>query len=96
MKTHELKTINPHFTLVWSGLKTFELRKNDRGFQVGDHLRLMEYDPAANKFTGSEIWARVKHILHGGEYGLDPNYCILSIQAYKRTGPASNFLHIAT
>jgi len=30
MKIHELKTIQPHFDNVWCGLKSFEVRKDDR------------------------------------------------------------------
>jgi hypothetical protein len=42
MKTHELKTINPYFTEVLEGLKNFEVRFNDRDFNVGDEVRLQE------------------------------------------------------
>lgn len=46
MKTeHELKLDTAYFGRVASGQKTFEIRRNDRDFQVGDILLLKEYDP---------------------------------------------------
>ena len=45
MTTHYLKCWPVYFGLVLSGAKQFELRKNDRNYQVGDVLILCEYDP---------------------------------------------------
>lgn len=42
-KVHELKVAAPYFDALLSGEKTFEVRRNDRGFQKGDQLRLWEY-----------------------------------------------------
>lgn len=42
---HELKIWPQYFSRVIDGSKTFEVRKNDRGFQPGDEVVLREYDP---------------------------------------------------
>jgi len=44
-RTHELKCQPPHFAAVAAGRKTVEIRRDDRGFAVGDILDLREYDP---------------------------------------------------
>lgn len=42
MAEHILKTVEPYFSLVASGDKTFEVRRNDRAFQKGDVLTLLD------------------------------------------------------
>lgn len=41
---HRLKTEKKFFNAVCDGKKTFEVRKDDRNFQVGDKLILEEWD----------------------------------------------------
>ena len=41
--THKLKTLPKYFNAVMTGEKTFEVRKDDRNFQVGDYLLLQLY-----------------------------------------------------
>ncbi len=45
MREHVLKCWPQFMPRIASGQKTFEIRKNDRDYQVGDRLRLCEYDP---------------------------------------------------
>lgn len=45
MTEHVLKTWPEFFRAIVDGKKTFEVRKNDRGFQTGDVLHLREFDP---------------------------------------------------
>ena len=42
---HELKCLPEYFEALAAGKKTFDIRKNDRGFQVGDLIALNEYLP---------------------------------------------------
>lgn len=44
MTTHVLRTREPYFSAIADGAKTFEIRRNDRGFQRGDHLVLTDSD----------------------------------------------------
>ena len=56
---HELKTYPKYFQETIEGNKLFEIRKNDRNFQVGDVLLLKEWDNI--KYTGREVGAMVRY-----------------------------------
>jgi hypothetical protein len=45
MMVHKLKILPQYFQPIRAGKKTFEVRKNDRGFQAGDEVVLKEWDP---------------------------------------------------
>jgi hypothetical protein len=65
---HELKTCREYFEAVIQEIKKFEVRENDRNFQIGDILRLQEIDDNF-EYTGEEIDVRVLYILD------NPLYC---------------------
>ena len=86
---HELKIDPEVFEAVAMGIKAFEIRKNDRGFQVGDELMLRKtrYTGAAMKlhgapleYTGDELTVKVSYVLRGPIYGLADGWVILSIK----------------
>lgn len=85
---HELKTDPKVFDAVVNGLKTFEIRKNDRNFQVGDELTLRKtrYTNEEMKsgmpleFTGDFWTVKAVYILFGPIYGLQDGWCIMSIK----------------
>ncbi len=68
MTTHELKTWPAYYAAVVSGHKTFEARKNDRGFCVGDFLLLKEFDPLTRVFSGNSVLVRVTYILDSPQF----------------------------
>lgn len=76
-KTHELKILPEYYKAVLKGKKKFELRKNDRDYEVGDRLILNEFD--GEKYTGEFVIKNITYILKGGSYGLEEGYVILSI-----------------
>lgn len=88
MTTHDLKIWPEFFGAVASGEKTAEIRRNDRGFEVGDILLLHEWEPTTEKYTGRVCRRRVSHVLHGMGIvgviaplrGLNLNYVMLSLQ----------------
>lgn len=47
-----LKTWTPYFEDIKVGIKQFQVRKNDRDFQVGDTLILENFDPDTEKYLG--------------------------------------------
>lgn len=77
MKTHELKIKPKYFDDVISGKKNFEIRKDDRDYEVGDLITLKEYENG--HYTGIEaINIPIRYILrNASEYGLKEGYCIL-------------------
>ena len=78
--THNLKTWPVYFQLQKSGIKTFELRKFDRDYKVGDKFISMEFDPLTNKFTGNEIEFMIVYILKDANiFGLQDGYCIIQL-----------------
>ena len=76
---HELKCWPEPFQAIWEGKKTYELRKNDRDFQVGDFLQLEEYNPASGQYSGRCLRVRVTYLTSNGAWGLPEDMCILAI-----------------
>ena len=76
LKTHKLKIEPKYFKPVEQGYKTFEIRKNDRNFQVNDMLVLQEYDRHQQKYTGRSLSAIIVYIT---DYMQKPNYVVMSI-----------------
>jgi hypothetical protein len=78
-RVHELKTWPVPFRAIKGGAKRFEYRKDDRGFAAGDLLRLREWTPGYNRYTGDEVLARVTYLLRKG-FGLPDGYVVMSIE----------------
>jgi ASC-1-like (ASCH) protein len=75
---HELKILPEYFEKVKDKKKTFEIRKNDRDFKVGDTLLLREHDQ--KKYTGREITRKIIYVLGDKSgYVLD-GYVVMSIR----------------
>lgn len=75
---HELKCWPAFFLPVVCGVKTFEVRKNDRHFKVGDVLWLREWDPDTEEYTGRDARVRVIYMLH--DFGLEDGYVVMGIR----------------
>lgn len=60
---HKLKTVDYHFSKVWNNDKLFELRLNDKNFQLNDKLILLEMN-VSQIFTGRILVVKVKSILN--------------------------------
>lgn len=78
---HELKILPPYFEAVISGKKTFEIRRDDRGFQAGDTVTLREYDSNKHsiekfKFTDREYSAMIGYVT---AYEQKPGYVVFSM-----------------
>lgn len=64
---HHLKILPKYYMDVERGIKSFEIRFNDRGFKVGDILYLEEY--CGGEATGRMLMREVCYMID------DPTYC---------------------
>ena len=76
-RRHRLKLAKMFFDAVNTGKKSFELRKNDRNYQIGDILELHEMSDGEE--TGRVTEKQVIYILEGFK-GLEEGYCILGLE----------------
>ena len=74
---HELKVKPEYFADVISGKKTFEVRKADRPFKVGDLLALNEFENQS--YTGASCLVYIDYILNNKEM-LKADYIVMSIK----------------
>ena len=82
---HRIKIDSQFFDDAAAGRKTFELRKNDRGYKVGDVLALTDYKDG--KPTGREIYEEVAYMLENYK-GLEDGYCILATRLLENAKEA--------
>lgn len=66
MTTHTLKVPTEYADAIANGTKTFEIRKNARGFKVGDKI---VFEVLANE--GYDVRAAARHPLNGAVYRID-------------------------
>ena len=92
-QVHNLKTNYRYFAAVRSGGKCFEVRRDDRGFQRGDLLRLLEYNPDAlgggqGMYVGVAGYITSPHeanvhevvvtyVLTGGQFGIAAGHVVM-------------------
>lgn len=75
--TYEVKTAPSYFEAAMASKKLFELRKNDRNYQVGRKLLQKEFKD--NEYTGRKILQEITYLLE--DYtGLEDGYCILGVK----------------
>lgn len=80
---HALKIWPLYFAAIVTGEKTFEVRRNDRDFKVGDTLELLEYTPD-DGYTGRSVMKTVGYICHFSDIGLPKEFIVMSLFPAKR------------
>ena len=78
-RTHELPIWPDSFASVANGSKPFDVRQNDRNFQVGDALLLRELNPETHEYTGQTLVRWVSHVLPGNTFGVEAGWCVLGL-----------------
>lgn len=73
---HKLKIQPQYFIEVCTGKKSFEIRKNDRNFQVGDKLLLKEFESETRSYTGRVIERKITYIT---DYAQQDDYIVMAI-----------------
>ena len=62
IKEHRVKIFPSYYEAQANGSKNFEIRKNDRNYQVGELLILEEYDPMTKEYTGRKIHCLITYL----------------------------------
>lgn len=91
MTEHILKVAAPYYRAVVSGEKTFEVRRNDRSFQRGDTLLLLDAancncdsPGCARRANGGVYRTKVTYVYAGdprfyGHGGMQPGFVVLGL-----------------
>lgn len=89
-RTHRLKTLPDYWESVSAGDKTFEVRRDDRGFQKGDTLELVRLKKHFDGVQWVEersgdnlphvLVRRISYVLTGGQLGIEPGYVVLGLK----------------
>lgn len=80
MKVHNIKCVQPHYDDIASGVKTFEVRLNDRDYDLNDRLELFEYDADTDQFSGKVTRVLVRHLLNDDIPGIETGYVVMGIR----------------
>lgn len=64
---HYVKILPKYYIAVEKGIKTFEIRFNDRNYKVGDILHLQEF--VGGEYTSRELTKEICYMID------DPDYC---------------------
>jgi hypothetical protein len=79
MKLHILKIERKYFFDIMFKNKKFELRKDDRGFKVGDLIHFVNVDGTEIPDYSHAVF-KIGYILRDvPQYGLDKDYCVMQI-----------------
>lgn len=76
---HDLKLNELYYDSVREGRKTFEVRKNDRGYQNNDTVTLKEWSHEQG-YSGRELDFRIGYVLPLDKfYGEQNDYVVFSL-----------------
>ena len=81
--THHLKCWPKYYYSVKEGMKRFEIRKNDRGYKIGDIIVLLCWVPEDQHFIihKHDPMFKITYILDEHE-GLKPGFVIMQLETF--------------
>lgn len=84
---HELKIAPKFFQDIVNGIKNFEIRKNDRKFNIGDILVLSEIKE--DNYTGNQVTVKIENILTHNDFpeGIPVDYVVMNIKLCNEWRP---------
>jgi uncharacterized protein YqfB (UPF0267 family) len=102
MKLHEVKSWTYLFSAIVAGLKFHDIRDmTERDYEVGDHMRLNEFDPSTGQYTGRWAIVEITYITDRqtpcalSSVVLDRNFGVLSIKLLETNiKPEKQELHL--
>ena len=82
---HRIKCFDRYFKMTEAGEKLFEIRKNDRNYQVGDIIELNE--TFQGSYTGRMAMFRIISIITDSDFpeGIKEGYTVLGISPITET-----------
>lgn len=80
MKTHNIKLLYRFCSDVSTGIKPFEVRKNDRAYQKGDRIKFIPVDEQGKTYNHEieEKTYEITYVLSG--WGIEQGYVVLGIK----------------
>lgn len=80
---HSLKCWPEYFQAILDGKKSFEVRKDDRGFRAGDILHLQEWSPETQSYCGRETARLIVYTLTGEDFGIREGFIVMGLEVRK-------------
>lgn len=84
---HTVKSWSMFYKDIEKGIRTADIRFNDRRYAVGDCMILNEYDPVKGEYTGRKMPVEITYIQTNmsnpcaiSQFALADGYCVLSIK----------------
>jgi ParB family chromosome partitioning protein len=78
---HRIKILDSFADAVYSGDKTFEVRKNDRGYQKGDYVDFIVLYADGCEYVDHPLSKKryeITYVLSG--WGIEDGYCVFGIK----------------
>ena len=82
--THRLKIEKPYADAILEGIKTFEIRYDDRGYQKGDvvEFNVIDNNDLEINHPLNDKEFEITYVLHG--WGLKDSWCVFSIKEVRK------------